>query len=138
VTALRICLGSLGVLLGLWGAWLLVPVATAEPLSLGGWLLGGPVLHDLLLAPLTGAVALGVSRLGAWRVPVAVGLVLTGVLVALAVPLLWRAHAGPPNPGLHDRPYPLGLLAALLVLWTPLLVVPALRRRRARAPGPRR
>jgi hypothetical protein len=48
---------------------------------------------------------------------VRVGGALTGVLVLLAVPLLWRPFAGPPNPGLNDRDYLVGLLVATGAVW---------------------
>ncbi|MGM1059773.1 hypothetical protein [Saccharothrix sp. Mg75] len=124
--AFRWVLGALGVAAGLWGAVLLLPLLDVDLLV---WFLGGPVAHDLLLAPLVGGVGLAVARWVAapWRVPVVVGGVLSGVLVLLAVPLLWRPHAGPANPGLHDRAHGPWLLAAVAAIWLGVLVTGLVR-----------
>jgi hypothetical protein len=84
---------------------------------------GGAIGHDLLVAPIVGLVALVISRWApvAWRTPVRIGAAITAVLGLIALPTLWRANAGPANPGLDDRDYAGGLLAAYAVVW--LLVV---------------
>lgn len=83
------------------------------------WFVGGPVVHDGLVAPAVGLVGLVIAKRLArpWRTPVTVGLVLTGVLTLLAVPLLWRPFGVPRNPGLHDGNYGAGLAIALGVVW---------------------
>jgi len=117
---MRWAIGALGVGIGVWGAVLLVQLNLFE---VGPWLLGGPVLHDVLVAPVVGLVGLAIARVlpTRWRAPVAVGLVLTATLTMLAVPYLWRAYSGPVNPGLHDRPYLVGYLIALAVMWLAVL-----------------
>ncbi|HET9138384.1 hypothetical protein [Actinophytocola sp.] len=100
-----------------WGAVLVWDIAAAsarDGLQLAAWLVGGPVLHDGLLAPMIGAVGLLVARRvpARWRGPVATGGVLIGILAMVAVPLLCRPFGVPDNPGLHDRDYLLGLLVA--------------------------
>ena len=127
---MRWVIGTLGVVLLGWGAVELLPVVADSPLSLGGWLLGGPVLHDALLAPLVGVGGAVIARVlpKPWRAPVGAGLVLSGILVALAVPYLWRTFSGPVTPGLHDRPYLAGLLIALAVVWTGVVVAGLLGR----------
>jgi hypothetical protein len=52
---------------------------------------------------------------------VRIGATLSAMLVLLAVPALWRTNAGPPNPGLDDPKYGLGLLIALAAVWLSLL-----------------
>lgn len=91
-----------------WGAVLLAGFAVPAPgqaLVAAGWLLGGPVVHDAVIAPVCGLAGLAVTRLTPprWRLPLTVGLVVSAVLALLAVPLLWRAYGTPPLPGLHDR-----------------------------------
>lgn len=120
---MRWVLGALGLGVAGWGVVLLVPLVLTSPgevISLGGWLLGGPLLHDLLVAPVVGLVGLTATRVlpRQWRSPVVFGLVASSVLMLLAVPYLWRTFGAAANPGLHDRPYLMGLLIALAVLWS--------------------
>jgi hypothetical protein len=72
-----------------------------------------------------------------WRTTVVAGLVSTGVLLLVGIPLLTRPMPAAPNPGLDDRDYLPGLLLYLAVLWVLLLGATAgytglarLRRRR--------
>lgn len=125
---MRWLIGALGVAMGSWGAFLLLPLVDVD---LALWFIGGPVVHDLLLAPLLGGLGLLVARWvpERWRAPVQVGGLLTGVLLALAVPLLWRPFAGSPNPGLNDRDYLVGLLVAVAVIWLGVLAVTLTRPR---------
>jgi hypothetical protein len=96
------------------------------------WLLAGPVLHDLLVAPAVGGTGWLLARLlpPRWRHRVAVGLAGTGTLLLLAVPLLLRPSPAAPNPGLQDRPYLPELAFFLALFWAVLLVTPARRRPR--------
>ncbi|NUT51895.1 MAG: hypothetical protein HOV94_32075 [Saccharothrix sp.] len=131
---MRWVLGVLGVAMGLWGASLLLPLVDLDLLL---WFVGGPIVHDLLLAPLFAGVGLLVARWvpRRWRAAVLVGLTLTGVLVLLAVPLLWRPFAGPPNPGLLDRDYRAGLLVAVAAVWAAVGAVAWWRGKRPHAGG---
>lgn len=121
----RFALGAAGTAIGAWGAWLLLPQVTLELLL---WLAGGVILHDFLIAPLVGLTGLLVTRPS-----IGIGLVVTGVITLIAVPLLWREHSGPVNPGLHDRDYPTGVAAALALIWAAVVlyeVAAHLRKRR--------
>jgi hypothetical protein len=130
---MRWVIGALGVGLSAWGAVLLLQLNLFE---IGPWLLGGPLLHDALVAPLVGVAGLAITRVlpAGWRTPVAAGLVLTATLTMLAVPYLWRTFTGPTNPGLHDRPYLTGYLIALAVVWLTVLTTGFLPRKTP--PGP--
>ncbi|WP_158842502.1 hypothetical protein [Saccharothrix deserti] len=135
---MRWVIGALGVVMGAWGAFLLLPLVDV---NLGLWFAGGPVVHDVLLAPFLGGLGLLIARWvpEPWRAPVQVGGILTGVLGLLAVPLLWRPFAGPPNPGLNDRDYLVGLLVAVGVIWlgvSAAALTGQARRRRTGAGGP--
>jgi hypothetical protein len=101
---------------------------------------GGPVLHDALVAPFVGLIGLVISRwVGRhWRTPVRLGAATSGVLALLAVPAIWRTHAGQHNPGLDDRNYPAGLLLALAVVWLAMVGWGLIRQRRHRTPKPTR
>jgi hypothetical protein len=92
--------------------------------------IGGPILHDAVVAPFVGAAGLLISRwvVQYWRTPVRVGAVISGVLTLIAVPGIWRTYAGQRNPGLDDRNYTAGLLVALAVVWVGVVVWGLVRR----------
>ncbi|GAA1853587.1 hypothetical protein [Asanoa iriomotensis] len=116
--------GALG-----YGCWLLVPqLTTTVP-----WLIAGPIVHDLVVAPLLAGVGLILTRA---RVGAAVrtALMVTATLALIAVPLVWRPSAAPDNPGLQNRDYPRDLALWLTALWAALAVSWLLRRRRRVGP----
>lgn len=115
-----------------WGAALLVEFAVPAPeeaVVAAGWLLGGPLVHDLVIAPACGLAGLAVARHvpARWRAPLIAGLVLTAILALLALPLLWRAYGAPPLPGLHDHDPVPGLLIALAAGWVTVVIIGLLR-----------
>ncbi|WP_410641187.1 hypothetical protein [Amycolatopsis sp. lyj-346] len=84
-----------------------------------GWIIGGPIVNDAVIAPLTALLGFAVARLlpPRWRTPVIAGTVTTATLATLAVPLLWRPYGTPPMPGLHDtNPVP-ALALTLATVW---------------------
>ncbi|MEO3820608.1 hypothetical protein [Plantactinospora sp. B24E8] len=127
----RVLLFVLGVAAVAYGGWSLRPeFGSALP-----WLVAGPLLHDVLVAPLVGLVGLALARLVPHRRRrrwITAGLVASATLLLVAVPLLWRPAAAPPNPGLQDRDYLAGLTVWLTLLWVvvavALLAGPRLRR----------
>ena len=118
----RLLIGAVGIGMALWGAYLAIQVP--QVVEFGAWILAGPILHDALLAPFVAAVGFVLKG------PVKAGAVVSGILVLIAVPLLWQPHV-PVNPGLHDRDYLLGLGIGLGVVWTVVLVVVIWQRARA-------
>lgn len=134
----RLVTGAAGLLLGTYGAWLLLSRQDSERLrDAGVWLATGVVLHDAVLAPLViGLAALGARLLPRpARAPAAVGLVVLGSVTLLAVPVLGRFGARADNATLLDRPYTAGwLLLAGLVLTS--VVVATVVRARRRPSGP--
>lgn len=104
----RLLIGAAGVVMAAWGALLALDVP--QIFELGAWFLAGPILHDALLAPVV--AGLGLLLKGAAKA----GAVVSGVLVLIAVPLLWQENV-PTNPGLHDASYFAGLAISLGVVW---------------------
>jgi hypothetical protein len=135
VRAARLLLAAAGVALAAYGAWLLRPQLPYA----ATWLIAGPVLHDAVVAPLVGLAGLALGRLlpgTVWRRWVGAGLAVTGTLLLIAVPLIWRPHRAPPNPGLQDRDYATGLAIWLAVLWVGVLLGALVDRWRANRAGP--
>jgi hypothetical protein len=116
MTATRFGLGTLGVLAGMYGAWLVLSRGH-DLVNLLVWLVAGVVLHDAVLSAAVlalGAVALRVLPAAA-RAPAVVGFVVLGSATLFAVPVLGRFGARADNPSLLDRSYWAGwlVLAAL-------------------------
>lgn len=137
----RIALGVSGVLVAGYGAVLLahqVHWTIGWLANTGAYLVGGPVLHDLLLAPASAVTGILIARLvpAARRATVATGLITTGILLLIGVPLLWRPDPAQPNPGLQDRHYIPGLLVFLAALWLGLILTNLLRTRLPRRRRP--
>jgi len=94
------------------------------------WLVGGVLLHDVVLAPATvvlGWAALRVARPERVR-PWAVALVLLGPLTLLALPVLGRFGARPDNPTLLDRPYWFGWIVVVALVAAGILIAGRARR----------
>jgi hypothetical protein len=122
----RISFALVGLALLAYGAVLAWDFATARSVNAVqglAWFVGGPILHDAVLAPVVGVLGVLLTRYVpvAWRAPIAVGAVLSGVLTLLAIPLLWRPFGVATNPGLHDLDYGTGFAIALGVVWVCVL-----------------
>ena len=130
---LRFLLGVLGVLVGAYGAYLLLSRQDADQLvNAAIWLASGVVLHDFVLAPLVlGLVFVG-TRIApaATRAPAAAALVVLGAVTLLAVPVLGRFGARPDNATLLDRDYAAGWFAFAGVVLLATLVATLVRSRR--------
>lgn len=135
----RLVLGGVGVLVGLYGAWLLLTRQDSEQLTSAAiWVVSGIVLHDLVLAPLVVVLVYVGARVvpAAARAPAVAGLVVLGTVTVLSVPVLGAFGRRPDNPTLLDRDYWAGWLAlAGLVLL--VVVVASLVRSRRRSSGSR-
>jgi hypothetical protein len=132
---LRIAFALAGLAMLTYGAVLAWDFATARSVNAVqglAWFVGGPILHDAVAAPVVGVLGVLLTRYVpvAWRAPVAVGAVLSGVLTLLAIPLLWRPFGVATNPGLHDQDYGTGFALALGVVWVCVLVAGLYRARR--------
>ena len=135
-TRLAIC--ALGVVLGLYGAVLLL--TRQDPgqwLEVGIWFGVGVAAHDVVLSALVlGAGVVG-SRLlpEPWRAPATIALVVWGTLTVVTVPVLTRAGARADNATLLDRPYAATwwTISAIVVLL--VIVAGLVRSRRVRPRG---
>ncbi|MGE5225380.1 MAG: hypothetical protein ACM3OO_00725 [Planctomycetaceae bacterium] len=127
---------AVGWILILVGTWLVIskPGAT-HPVSLGAWIVGLALFHDVVVAPASLLVARGVHA----KVPViARGLVLGALLVsatitAYALPLIYR-RANPTAfvPSLLPRDTLAWLLVVLALVWGVAGALLLARTRRAR------
>lgn len=127
MTVLRLLTGALGIGGAAYGAVLLLDLGLGNLGAAATWLVGGVLLHDGVLAPLTIAVCFVVAR--AWRravpAPIVVGAVVLVTVTVAAVPVLGRFGARADNPTLLDRNYVLGWL--VLVTLTVGVVAAATR-----------
>lgn len=104
----RATLLALGVVLMLYGAWLVL--SRQDPgqwLEVGIWLGVGIVVHDAVISGLVIVVCLLGARLlpEAWRAPAVIALVVWGGLTIAAIPVLSGLGVRADNPTLLDRPY---------------------------------
>lgn len=140
-TAARVGLGAVGVAMLGFGVWNLLWHQSAQvgpAASVGGWLLGGVIVHDAIIAPLVFlACALAARHTGA-RVRRALVLFLLagGSLVIVGLPDILRSGDNP-NPTVTPLDYPRNLTIALgaVAVIAALSVLPGAardRRRRAR------
>lgn len=132
VGAGRLVVGGMGVLVGLYGTWLLLSrQELSQVLDVAVWTVAALLLHDVVIGGLELALGAAASRVLPWTVsgPLAGGFVVLGSVTLLAVPVLGRFGAREDNPTLLDRDYTTGwlVLAALVVV---AVVLAVLRRRR--------
>ena len=128
---------SAGAAVGLFGlAGLAIDAAKTMPLVWLKWLIGLLLVHDLVLAPL---VHLTGRRLrdrapGAWRWPLQLGLVTSGVLVLASVPVLVGVgrRTQPGNTSVLPGNYPLALAGVLTVVWLAILALGTWRSKQRR------
>ncbi|MFL6079904.1 MAG: hypothetical protein ACJ714_08255 [Ornithinibacter sp.] len=136
---LRLAIGALGVGVAAYGLVALLDLGLDNLRAAMTWLVGGVLLHDGLLAPVTIAGCFVVARLwrGSLPAPVVVGAVVLGTVTVVAIPVLGRFGARADNPTLLDRNYVLGWL--VLVTLTVLAVAADIlvsRSRKGGADGP--
>ncbi len=138
--ALRGGLVVVGVVLGLYGAYLTLSRQTERQIvSTVQYLVGGVVLNDLLIAVAALVVGFLVIRFlpVAVRAPVAVGSIVLGSVTLLAVPVLLSYGRKPDNPTLLDRDFVGGwaVFAVLVVVAVAVACVVRLRSARSARPG---
>ncbi len=129
---IRAALLAIGVAGGLWGVWLMREFTSTQLISVATFLIGGVILHDAIIAPVTVGLGVVASRIlpGHFRAAVGVGFLLWGTLTLAFFNVLSGQGGKPDNSTVLNRPYALswfvmtGVLAAVVVL-------AAIRRRRS-------
>jgi hypothetical protein len=124
VTAARVVLLAVGLVIGGYGAvlvWENPPVIIMRILV---WALVGVVLHDAVFAPLCVALGFAGRRLipGRWWPPIAVAAFCSVVLAFLAIPVYGKPGTRPDNMTVLDRNYHLGLSVSLGIVWMCVLI----------------
>jgi drug/metabolite transporter (DMT)-like permease len=131
VAAVRYGAGALGVVVGLYGAYLFVSrqQEARQQVSAVKYLLGGVVFTDLVAAVVLLAIGYVVTRFlpAAVRAPVVVGGVVLGSITLLAIPVLLSHGRKPDNPTLLDRDFVAGWWVFAAVVVVAVLVAVAVR-----------
>ncbi len=110
---MRLAVGAGGVLVGLYGGYLLLGLGLSNLVAAVVWLAVGVVVHDGVLGPalvVAGVATVALVR-GPARAPVAAGLVVLGTVTVTAIPVLTRMGARADNATLLDRHYVWGWCA---------------------------
>jgi hypothetical protein len=120
---------------GIWGV--VDTEAATNPPQLLVWVVGGAVVHDLLVAPIATVVALAIWRHAPrrWAGPVAAALAIIAVLVVFAYPLLRGFGRRSANVSALPRDYWAGVAVVLAAVWSAaaaVVVWRTVRQRRAR------
>lgn len=128
----RVALGAVGVLAGLYGLWLVRDFDLTQLRSAVVWLVGGAVIHDGLLAPATVGLGLLATR---WlpvaaRRPAVVGFVLWGTLTVAAASVLSGMNDTPDNETLVDRSYWLSWSIGTVLVLAAVVAATLVARRR--------
>ena len=115
----RVTLVVLGLVVGVYGAVLVLDNPPVIIIRIVVWALVGIVLHDLVFAPICVALGFAGRRLipGRWWPPIALAALCSVVLVFLAVPVYGKPGMRPDNMTVLDRNYTLGLWLSLAIVW---------------------
>jgi hypothetical protein len=132
--AVRVALAAAGAAIAGYGLWLLSH-RQSELVGVVGWLAGGVLAHDAVIAPLTIVIsAIGLRLLPARaRGPVTAGFVVLGTVTLTAIPVLLSLGARPDNLTLLDRHYGVGWLVLAAVVSAGVALTMAVRHGEARA-----
>ena len=106
-----------------------------RPAQLARFVIGGALLHDLVVAPLAivaGVVVVRAVKGRAARPPVQAALIVTAIVVLFAYPLVRAYGLAANNPTSLPHNYAANLVVVLAVVWAAAGVAIAVRRRRSR------
>jgi hypothetical protein len=114
---------------------LVIDRRATNPSNAVRWLVGGILVHDLLIVPVTAAVGLGLTVLvrAPYRAVLQGALLVSGAVTLATLPL-WRGYGGPAdNPTVNPLPYGRNLVIVLGLVWLAaalIIVARAVRSRR--------
>lgn len=130
--ALRGLLILTGVGFGLWGLWLMRGFTSTQMVSMVTFLVGGVILHDAILAPITVGLGVLAARLlpGHFRAAAAVAFLVWATLTVAFFNVLSGKGGKPDNSTVLHRPYLLSWLV-LTGLLLGIAIVAARRRRQS-------
>ena len=135
----RVLLLLTGVGFGLWGVWLMRDFTSEQLVSMGTWLVGGVILHDAVLAPVT--VLLGVVAARALprrtRAVAAIAFLVWATLTVAFANVLSGQGGKPDNDTVLHRPYVLSWVVLSVAIAVSASVVAHRRRRVADQPQSR-
>ena len=119
-----------GLAIAAYGCWRLLELGSRNLVATGTWLVGGVVIHDAVLAPLTIAAAGVAARMLSRRrlAPWVVATVVLAPVTILSIPVLGRFGARPSEPSLLNRHYWLGWWALVALVGVAILVGTLARR----------
>lgn len=125
--SMRALLIAVGVLMGLWGLWLVRDFRFDQLRSTVTWLAGGVVVHDAILAPLVVGIGVVLARVvpAYARKPVTVGLILWGTVTIAVVNVLSGMGGKPDNSTILNRPYVATWLVMTVVVFAGIAVYSA-------------
>jgi len=125
----RIVLVGVGLVAAGYGAYGLV--AESRPIGVAAFAAAAVLGHDLVLAPLALLVGAVAGRLTPPRLRsvVRTGLILTGTVLIVSLPLLLGFGRRATNPSALPLNYPLGLAVTVAAVWLGTGLVALLRRR---------
>lgn len=128
---MRALLISVGVLMGLWGLWLVRDFRFDQLRSAVTWLAGGVVVHDAILAPLVVGIGVVLARVVPVyaRKPVTVGLILWGTVTIAVANVLSGVGGKPDNDTILNRPYVATWLVMTVVAFAGIAVYSAALRK---------
>ena len=117
-----------GVGFGLWGVWLMRDFTSEQLISLGTWLVGGVILHDAIIAPVTVLLGVVAARLlpGRTRAVAAITFLVWATLTAAFFNVLSGQGGKPDNDTVLHRPY--GLSWLILTIAVVIAAVSVARR----------
>jgi hypothetical protein len=131
-------LGWLVIAVGVRGA--ILHHVDTRPRDLATFVVGGALLHDLVFAPLVVGAGVLLGRLvpGRWRAPAQTALIVGGVLVLFAYPLVRGFGRAARNPTSLPRDYGTDLVVVVALVWLTVAVGALTLRWRASRADPRR